>query len=177
MINRIRRSNQEFAGTGETVGFSVEDRSDVLVANFGGSKGKSAVGGTAARPSILNLRSRVAIADINAGPVALVPALKGFKARMVDYKIIAIGGAAAGLTALTLNGTQATVSVALTTIAQANLTENTLQLPHSAGHTLPAAGASWVANDVNTAITLSKTGGAITTATHIDVILSFVLTS
>jgi hypothetical protein len=44
-----------------------------------------------------------------------------------------------------------------------------------AGAAVLADGASYVQNDVNTAITIGKTGSSVTTATSIDVILTYVL--
>jgi hypothetical protein len=41
--------------------------------------------------------------------------------------------------------------------------------------TVLAAGASFVANDAGSAITIGKTGGTLATATHVDVILNYVI--
>ena len=124
--------------------------------------------------TVQNLRTRVAIADINAG-ATLLPALTGFRYRLVDATLIAIGGAAQTATAVVVNGVQATSTVALISAAVAALTQNTIAKPNSSNVTVLAAGASFVANDAGSAITIGKTGGTLATATHVDVILNYVI--
>jgi hypothetical protein len=123
---------------------------------------------------VRNIRRRCTTAEINAG-VELLPAVAGFKYRLIDATIIAIGGNAATATAVTIDGTQAASPVALVTAAIAALTRSTIAKPFSANVTVLADGASFVLNDVNTAITVGKTGGTMATATAFDVIASYTL--
>jgi hypothetical protein len=71
--------------------------------------------------------------------------------------------------------TQAAASVAALIAAVAGLTQNTLLRAGAANATILAGGASFVSNDVNTAITIGKTGGTLATSTHIDVLLTYVI--
>jgi hypothetical protein len=69
-----------------------------------------------------------------------------------------------------------TVSTArkLVAFAAAQTTQSTYLQPGVTGAAILADGASFTANDANTAITIGKTGDAVATATHIDVILTYV---
>lgn len=123
---------------------------------------------------VLNLRTRVTTAQVNAG-LSLLPAISGYKYRLLpSSSIIAIGGAAGAVTTVDILGTQ-TSGVKLLAFAQAQLTENTFLAPGVTGCAILAAGASFVTNDANSAITIGKTGSNITTATHFDVNLSYVI--
>lgn len=122
---------------------------------------------------VQNIRTRFTLAQINAG-ATLLPAVPGFTYRLIDWTIIAVGGAAAGATSLDLLGTR-TGAVTLAAIAVAALTRSAAVKPNSANVTLLADGASHTPTDANTAITVGKTGGAMTTATHFDVIASYAL--
>ncbi len=123
---------------------------------------------------VRNIRRRCTTAEINAG-VELLPAVAGFKYRLIDATLIAIGGNAATATAVTINATQAASGVALITAAIAALTRSAIVKPNSANVTVLADGASNVLNDVNTAITVGKTGSSLATATAVDVIMSYTL--
>lgn len=118
-------------------------------------------------------RFRVAIADIIAG-YTILAALSGFKYRMIDCLAIAIGGAAATVTTVDVKGTQSSV-VKLFAFAQAQLTQSTVLRPGVTGCTVLADGASFVACDDNTAVTIGQTGSNIATATHVDFILSYAI--
>jgi hypothetical protein len=122
---------------------------------------------------VQNVRRRFTIAEINAG-ATLVAAVAGKSIRMVACKAIAVGGAAGAVTTVDVLGTQ-TSGVKLVAFAQANLTQSTVLTDGGTGAAVLANGASYVANDVGTAITVGKTGGDVTTATHIDVIFDYVL--
>jgi hypothetical protein len=126
--------------------------------------------------AVYNQRFRVSIANVNTG-VTLLPAQAGIKYRLVDTTIIAVGGAVATCTAVTLSGTQAASGAVLQSVAVAALTQSTLVKPNTANSTVLADGASFVTNDVNTAITIAKTGASCATATNVDVILSYALES
>ena len=120
------------------------------------------------------LRSRVTTANVNAG-ATLLPAVPGFKYRIQDMTMIAIGGAAATATTVDILATQSTSSVKLLAVAVAALTQSAVVRAGATNATVLADGASFVANDTNTAITIGKTGSSLATATHIDVLITYVL--
>lgn len=133
------------------------------------------VSSVAGAPNMENaLRVRVTTAQINAG-LTLLPALPGYKYRITDSTMIAVGGAASGATAVVIQGTQAASVVSLISAAVAALTQSAVTKPHTASVTVLADGASFVANDVNTAITIGKTGGSLATSTAIDVVLTYAI--
>jgi hypothetical protein len=121
-----------------------------------------------------HVRSRFTIAEVNAGATVLA-AIPGRAYRVCDMALISVGGAAGAVTTVDILGTQSTSSVKLLAGAQANLTQSTLIRAGATGGTILADGASFVTNDANTAITIGKTGSNVTTATHIDVLISFVV--
>ena len=123
---------------------------------------------------VFHVRTRFTAAQIDAG-ATLLPALIAQKYRIVDMAMIAIGGAVTGATDVRILGTQAAASAALLIAAIAGLTQNTLLRAGAANATIIAGGLSFVANDVNTAITVGKTGGAVATATHVDFLVSYVV--
>lgn len=125
-------------------------------------------------PVTYEQRTRVTLAQVNAG-ATLLAAVAGFKYRLLEAAIIAIGGAAAAGTTVDILGTQSASGVKLAAFAQASLTQSALLRAGASGATILADGASFVANDVNTAITVGKTGSAFTTATHFDVFLRYQL--
>lgn len=116
-------------------------------------------------------RQRFTIAQVNAG-ATILPARAGIQYQMVDCALISIGGAAATATTVDILATQ-TSGVKLVAAAVAGLTQNTLLRAGATNATILADGASFVANDVNTAITIGKTGSNVATATHIDVLLTY----
>ncbi len=120
------------------------------------------------------LRQRVTTAQVNAG-LELIAAPAGSKIRLIDSYAIAIGGAAATVTTVDILGTQATASVKLVAYGQAALTQSTMVRAGSSGGVILADGASFVANDASTAITIGKTGSSLATATHIDVMLQYTI--
>lgn len=122
--------------------------------------------------SVYNTRQRFTIAQVNAG-ATILPAIAGYKYRLIGCEAISVGGAAAAVTTVDILGTQATSSVKLVAFGQAALTQSTVLEDGASGATVLADGASYVANDANAAITIGKTGSSVTTATHIDVNLSF----
>lgn len=124
-------------------------------------------------PVVLSVRRRFTIAEINAGATLLAALGADWKYRLVDAFAIAVGGAAAAVTTIDLLGTQAAASVKLVAFGQAALTQSAMVRAGSSGGVLLADGASFVANDANTAITVGKTGSSVTTATHIDVVVLF----
>lgn len=149
------------------------------------------VGKAAAGPAVVsdngsvvfNARFRTTIGNVNTG-TTLLPAIAGFKYRLIDANIIAVGGAVGTCTAVVILGTQATSSATLLSGAAAALTRSANVKPGltnvsgvSGVGTVLADGASYVQNDANTAITIGKTGGTCDTATHIDAILTYAIES
>jgi hypothetical protein len=120
-----------------------------------------------------NIRTRFSIAQVNAGATILA-AVAGYKYRLIECLAIAIGGAAGAVTTVDILATQ-TTGVKLVAYAQASLTQSAVLKAGGTGAAVLADGASFVQNDVNTAITIGKTGSSVTTATHIDVILTYAL--
>jgi hypothetical protein len=119
-------------------------------------------------------RERVAVADINLG-YTLLPAIPGYKYRISDMAMIAIGGAAGAATDVRILATQAAASVALLVTLIAALTQNAINYAGLANNAILAGGASFVENDNNTAITVGKTGASLTTLTHVDFIVTYQL--
>ena len=89
---------------------------------------------------------------------------------MVDAAMIAVGGAASGATDVRILATQAAVSVALVIGAIAALTQSALVDAGQANMTVLADGASFGQCDLQTSITVGKTGGTLAGATSIDVL-------
>jgi hypothetical protein len=123
---------------------------------------------------VFNQRFRTSIANVNTG-VTLLPAIAGFKYRLIGATMIAVGGAVATCTAVTISGTQSAGAAVLLSVAVAALTQSTPVYPNTANATVLADGASFVQNDTNTAITLGKTGGSCATATNVDVLLTYAI--
>jgi hypothetical protein len=126
---------------------------------------------------VQHLRARVTAAQINgAGGHTLLAAVPGRSYRLVDASMISIGGAAGGATAVRIVGTQAASAVALVSNTVGALTQNTRVLAGiTTNSSILTAGASFVANDANTAITIDRTVSNLTGSTDIDVLLSYVL--
>lgn len=125
-------------------------------------------------PASQQLRTRFTAAQVNAG-AAILAAVPGFAYRFIDAELIAIGGAAAGATDVRILGTRAAGSVALLAVAVAALTQSAVVRPGAANATVLADGASYTPLDPNTAMTIGKTGGALTGATNVDVLLIYAL--
>jgi len=121
---------------------------------------------------VLNAAKSFTTAEVNAG-ATILPALPGYKYRVVDYTMAARGGNAATATSVDILGTQSASGVKLAAVAVAALTENTPVKPNSANVTSIAS--SFSACDANTAITIGKTGSNLATATGVDVFLSYVV--
>jgi low affinity Fe/Cu permease len=119
-------------------------------------------------------RERFTVAQINAG-ATILNAVPGFKYRIIDMTMIAIGGAVTGATDVRVLGIQSAAQVALLTTLIAALTQNTLVRAGAANANILANGLSFVECDTNTPITVGKTGGNAATATHVDIILSYCL--
>lgn len=123
---------------------------------------------------VQSFRARVLTATVNAGGT-LLAAIPGYKVRMVACKIIAYGGAMGTLTTVDILGTQSASGVKLVAYAQAAVTQSTVLTAGGTNAAVLADGASFVACDAGTAITIGKTGGTGDTATGVDVIFDYVL--
>ncbi len=124
---------------------------------------------------VKQIRTRFTIAQVNAG-ATLLAAVAGFKYRMIDAYAIAIGGNAAAVTSVDLLATQAAASAKLVSFLVAGLTRSTLLRAGAATNgVILADGASFIQNDVATAITILKAGADVTTATHIDIGFTYAL--
>jgi hypothetical protein len=123
--------------------------------------------------STLQQRTRVTAAQVNAGLILLAAVPQAY--RLLSAVLIAIGGAAAGATAVVLQGVRATTTVSLLSVDVAGLTRSTPVRMGDAAAVVLADGASHTALDTNTPITIAKTGGTLTGATHIDVVLTYAL--
>lgn len=161
------------AGTGSCVraleASTGADQSKVVSCDF------SSVGGN--RKNVCHVgRFAATIAEVNAG-LTLLPAVPNVKYRVHDVSLISVGGAAGAVTTVDILGTQSASSAKLLAAAQANLTQNALLRAGGTGGTILAAGASFAECDVNTAITIGKTGSDVTTATHIHVLLTYEMVS
>lgn len=126
--------------------------------------------------NLLTHRQRLTIAQVNAG-TTIVAAIPGKRIRMVNCRAIAIGGAAGAVTTVDVLATASASSRKLVAFAQASLTQSTVLTAGGTGATVLADGASFTQNDVNTAITVGKTGSNVTTATHIDIIFDYTVTN
>jgi hypothetical protein len=127
---------------------------------------------------VMHLRTRVTLAEMNAGKT-LLGAAAGVAYRVNDVKVIAIGGAAAATadaTGVALYGTKAGTATAIYTALLAALTENAVCQVNTTDTSVPNAGALYTANDQNTALTCkSVSAGAfdLITTTHFDILLSY----
>jgi len=127
--------------------------------------------------AVRQIRSRFTIAQVNAGATVL-PALANRKYRVCDLSLIAVGGNVVAATGVLVRGTQSASAVSLMDAKTAGLTRSTLLRAGTATNGLILAdGASFAQCDTNTAITIIKDGSDITTATHIDVLLTYVVES
>jgi hypothetical protein len=144
------------------------DGGDAITVKSGGILSVDAgVGGFANQ-----IRVRTTTANVNTG-ATLLAALAGYAYRIHDIVMISIGGAASGATTVDVLGTQAAGSVKLLAVAVAALTQSAIVRAGAANATVLADGASFVACDANTAITINKTGGSLATSTNIDVLLTY----
>jgi hypothetical protein len=139
------------------------------------------VNGDTALPLPYTLRTRVTVAQLNAG-LTLLAAIPGFAYRMIDCSLIAIGGAATTATSVNVIGTRAAAPVQLFVAAIARLVQSVRLVTGTpfatAGAeaiTTLADGASFTALDVNTPITVITVGSAMTVLTNLDVVLTFAI--
>lgn len=134
--------------------------------------GRVKLDGTSLIPGVYHIRRRFTTAEVNAG-AALLPALPGVKYRMIDSYMIAIGGNAATATSVDIIATASATPRKLVAAAVAGLTQSAVARAGASNIAVLADGASFTANDANTAITVGKTGSDLATATAVDVSLTF----
>jgi hypothetical protein len=125
-------------------------------------------------PVLMELRTRVTLAELNAGKT-LLPAIPGYKYRLVDASLCAVGGAATTGTSVNIIGTRAAAAVQLLVAAVAALTQSAKPRIGAANMVILADGASFTPLDANTAITVITVGTAMTVLTHLDVTLQYVI--
>jgi hypothetical protein len=130
--------------------------------------------GTVNANVVHNLRRRLTVAEVNAGTNVL-PAIPGFRYRYKDASAIAVGGAVTGSTTVDITGTQSASVVKLLAITVAALTQSALVRSGATNAAILANGASYIACDANTPITVSKTGSDAATATHVDVSIDYTI--
>jgi len=119
------------------------------------------------------LRVRQTIAVVNAG-FTLLTALPGVRWRLTDWAMIAIGGNVTSATSVNIIGTSGGSAVQLAVTAIAALTRSAVVRAGASNAVVLADGASFVQMDVNTAVTAITVGSAITVATHVDFLVSYV---
>jgi len=132
--------------------------------------------------AVRNVRVRATAAEINgAGGKTILAAKAGYKYRIVDATLIAIGGNAATATSVDIVTTQAASAARPLVASVAALTRSARvsmgEAPAAGTSAILADGASFVANDVNTGVFLAKQSGGsdLATATHVDCILTYVM--
>jgi hypothetical protein len=121
------------------------------------------------------LRHRVTLAQVKAGHT-LLPALPGYKYRLVDLTLIALGGAAATSTSVDVAGTRGGSPVLLAVTDVGGLTQSTrVSIGEQTESVILADGASFTACDANTAITIADAvADSLTGCTDgIDVIIQY----
>jgi hypothetical protein len=129
---------------------------------------------------VINQRHRVTVAEMNTGHT-LVSAAAGLKPRLIDVKVIAVGGnaaATADATGIGIYGVQGTVSTVLYTAVLAALTRGSVCQINTADTSVPTDGASFLPNDANSAITcraISAGNYDLITVENFDVILTYAL--
>lgn len=128
----------------------------------------------------LQKRVRCTATLINATTGAeLLPAVAGYAYRIIDFTLIAYGGAAATATSVDIIGTRSAATVRPAVVAVAALTQSAAVKPNSGNVTLLADGASNTALDANTAVILGTqsypSAGNLATATGVDAILTYAM--
>lgn len=121
-------------------------------------------------------RVRATAAQVNAG-LTVLPAIPGFKYRLIDAMMIAIGGAATTATSVDLLGTRAGSAVRPLVVAVAALTQSAVVRAGAANAVVLADGASFTALDANTAVSITKQsgGGNLGGASHVDVQVDYTI--
>lgn len=144
-----------------------------------GTVGTSDLGAGAVTPAKLSrtvvytARVRATIAQVNAGVTIVAAPGASLKLRLIECKVIAIGGNVGGGDGVDVKGTASASVVNLARFATGDLTQSAVL--GVADATVLADGASFVALDANTAITAAKNGIDLTTATNVDFIVEYAI--
>jgi hypothetical protein len=126
----------------------------------------------AAYPKVRVVQGQATVAAVNAGTI-IVPPKAGRTITVIDGWMRAIGGAAATATSVDITDT-ASSPVSAWTMAVGGLTQNAIARMGLATHSTQT--------NVGTALTadkglkISKTGGTLATATHIDYCVYYTVT-
>lgn len=127
---------------------------------------------TLIEPGIVKaLRTRLTLAQVNAGAV-LLAALPTVRWQLLDFILVAVGGAAAGATSLDITATVGASVVRPCVAAIAALGRSVVARAGDTNVVVLADGASFVSLDVNTAVNCVSVG-TMTTATHFDVTIFY----
>jgi hypothetical protein len=125
-----------------------------------------------------HLRKRIAVADLITTAQAaneLAPAIPGFGYRIIDSALIAIGGAVTSATSVDILATKAAAASRPLVAAVAALTQSALLRMGASNAVILADGASFTRHDANTPLNLVRVGSAITVATFVDCLLTYVV--
>ena len=117
-----------------------------------------------------NLRMRVTTAEVNAGHT-LLAAIAGYKYRMIDCIMIAVGGNATTATGVQIKGGD----TVLVDAKVAALEQSDVARAGDTNVDVLADGASFVAQSAGEAVTIEVDGTDMTEATHVDVILTYAI--
>ena len=122
------------------------------------------------------LRQRVAIAALltTSTPFTAMPALPGVRWRLMDARLISIGGAVTTATSVNICGVVSAAVVELLVVAAAALTQSALVRAGAANAVILANGASFTQMDANTAVSFKAVGALVTVATHVDFSVDYV---
>jgi len=147
--------------------------SGVVYINTGSDKNQNwGVFGGATSPTAAPTNT-VTAAELTAGKV-LVAANAAWKIKVISASVTAKGGDAAGVTTVDIKGTKDAAVVNLASFPVALLKKDVTVTMQSTGVILlPQFFKSFQANDINTPITIAKTGGALTGATSLEVKISY----
>ena len=126
---------------------------------------------------VKSVRKQFTEAQVNdSGGTPVVEGIPGHKHRLVNATLVAVGGNAAGATHVELASKQSTSTVKLVRVAVAGLAENDVTNMFAASNvTLLNAGASFASNNEGEPISITRVTNNLITATHIDVILDYVV--
>jgi hypothetical protein len=125
-------------------------------------------------PAARAIRTQVTAAQVNAG-FTLLQAVPGFVYQLADAAMVSGGGAAAGATAVQVLGTRTAGPVVLMSVLVGALTQSAQVDLGDPNGTALADGTTYTALDVNTAITVGKTGSSLTGSTYIEVALEYTM--
>lgn len=126
---------------------------------------------------VKSVRKRFTAAQVNAsGGTPVVEGIPGHKLRLVNATLVAVGGNSAGATHVELASKQGESAVKLVRVAVAGLADNAVTNMFAASNvTLLNAGASLASNNAGEPINITRVTNNLTGATHVDVILEYVV--